>query len=103
MSLRPDIFSFSWSRLQAVWKDPENNKRRGEYELHTLINHDSEHAFPNQKTARKLCLQLYEDVCAPESHVERLDKSYSDTFWMGNLGRATVAEQKACMRLFHQY
>jgi hypothetical protein len=28
--------------------------------------------------------------------VTRLDKSYSDTYWLGNLGKAVAVEQQAC-------
>ncbi|OCT49725.1 hypothetical protein CLCR_07782 [Cladophialophora carrionii] len=88
--------SFSKARLRAVWNDPENGRRRGEYELHSLINHDSEHGLPNTAQAKRLCLKLYEDTADPQLHVTQLDKSYSDTYWLGNLGMAVAVEQQAC-------
>ncbi|KIW70015.1 hypothetical protein PV04_02326 [Phialophora macrospora] len=96
MSLQPGECSFSEDRLRAVWSDPENGRRRGAYELQSLINHDSEHGLPNAAQAKKLCLKLYEDTADPQLHVTRLDKSYSDTYWLGNLGKAVAVEQQAC-------
>ncbi|KAK4942217.1 hypothetical protein LTR10_017974 [Elasticomyces elasticus] len=94
MSLQPSDFSFSQDRMRAVWSDPENFSRRGAYELHTLINHESEHGFPTIGEAKKLCFKLYESTEDPALHLTRLDQAYSNTYWLGNLGRAVDVEQK---------
>lgn len=78
--------------MRAVWSDPENSKRRSVYELMTLINHESDHGLPHIGEAKKLCLKLYEDTRDPALHMTRLDQSYSDTFRLGNLGRARGGE-----------
>ncbi len=93
MSLRPGKLSFSQDRLRAIWRDPENQER-GILELHPLVNHKTDHELPSLIKARELCLKLYDDTEVPVLHLARLDKRYSDTYWLADLGRATEIEQQ---------
>lgn len=105
MSLQPGDLSSSQDRMRAVWSDPENFKRGSEYDFMKLINHESDHGLPHMGEAKKLCFRLYEDTRAPALHVTRLDRTYSDTFRLGNLGRARGGkpgvEQKVLSSTFY--
>ncbi|EXJ84803.1 hypothetical protein A1O3_05475 [Capronia epimyces CBS 606.96] len=92
MSLRPSRFAFSEDRLKAIWRDPENFQRKSVYEWHQIVDHDSEHGLPDQRAARRLCLQFSKDVEDPKFSLARLDASYSATWRPPNLGRAVDIE-----------
>lgn len=95
MSLRPGRFTFTEDRLKAIWGDPDNFRRQSAYEWHKLVNHESGHGLPDQRVARKLCLQFRKDVEDPDSHLTCLDASYSSTFRPPNLGRSAGIEDQA--------
>ncbi|KAL2406386.1 hypothetical protein ABEF93_006132 [Exophiala dermatitidis] len=66
MALRPSEFTFTEDRLRDIWRDPENLRRRSQYENYGLVDHESEHGLPDQSIiARAIEILGQQPVTSP--------------------------------------